>query len=1031
MSMDASLPFGVYESAVTRRLRERMAATNARFATVSGAEEPARDRYIAALSRTIVEHLRTALESTKNEADRLHLINAVAHLIDPDDTIEQELLLHAVYAPTLGEEPHLPPTSLAGSALLTNAGSDQNMASEIRREIHTADQVDLLCAFVKNSGISVIRNELEYLRDKGVPLRVITSTYCGASDATASRKLTEEFGAQVKVGYESTTTRLHAKAWLFRRKSGFDSAYIGSSNLSRSALIDGVEWNIRATRASTPDIVDRFQKVFDTYWNSKHYTTFTAADTLRLQAALKQASPESSSRSLTLAGLRVEPWPYQEAMLDALTAERSAHGHHRNLLVAATGTGKTVVAALDYRGLAETAGRRPTLLFVAHRTQLLHQARAVFREVLQDPSFGEILAGNHTVEEGRHVFATIQSVHTRLDQFAPDAFDMVIVDEFHHAEARTYRTLLDYVQPRELLGLTATPERADGTNVAEFFDHRVAYELRLWDALALQLVAPMHYYGISDGTDLRDVRWSRTSSAYDVEELSDFYIRMGDRRVRLILSEIEKHIFDVEDMKALGFCVSIAHAEYMAHRFTALGVPAQAVTSANDPESRDRAISALKDGRLKALFTVDLFNEGVDIPEANTLLLLRPTASPTVFLQQLGRGLRLYKDKVCTVLDFIGQQHEEFGFAPRYAALTGRRGKRLTQEIENGFPHLPGGSSIHLDAVTQAQVLGNIKAATKNSLPALRRLVAAEGTTSLTAFLANTHLELEDLYRSKNHGGWTRLLRSASLIDATPTPPNEEFFLNRVRAFLHVNDAERAEAYLRILDPAGLSASSMGDQDLRFLRMLAVNVWAYQPVATHPQDLDSALRTLREQHTFRKELEQVFAWTTAHSRVVPEQMGATVLSMHADYSRAELTAALREESLKNLLNLPREGVYYLPEQNIDLLFVTLIKNEDDFSETTRYEDVPLSRELFQWESQSQTTLDSATGQRYLHHQELGSQVVLCVRVEKSTALGTAAPFTLLGPVNYVSHRGEKPIRIEWALERRMPAEIFEAGRAAV
>ncbi|WP_258863161.1 DUF3427 domain-containing protein [Corynebacterium renale] len=165
--------------------------------------------------------------------------------------------------------------------------------------------------------------------------------------------------------------------------------------------------------------------------------------------------------------------------------------------------------------------------------------------------------------------------------------------------------------------------------------------------------------------------------------------------------------------------------------------------------------------------------------------------------------------------------------------------------------------------------------------------------------------------------------------------------------------------------------------------------------------------------------------------MVPEQMGTTVLSMHADYSRAELTAALREESLKNLLNLPREGVYYLPEQGIDLLFVTLIKNEDDFSETTRYEDVPLSRKLFQWESQSQTTLDSATGQRYLHHQELGSHVVLCVRVKKSTALGTAAPFTLLGPVNYVSHRGEKPIRIEWALERRMPAEIFEAGRAAV
>lgn len=1031
MQNDAALPHGIYESAVTRRLRERMTATDANFAVVSGAEGPARERYITALSRTIVEHLRATLESTKNETDRLALINAVAHLIDPDDAVEKEELLHAVYAPTLGAEPTLPPTSLAGSALLTNAGSDQNMAAEIRREIHTADQVDLLCAFVKNSGISVIRNELEYLRDNNVPLRVITSTYCGASDATAIRKLVAEFGAEVKVGYESTTTRLHAKAWLFRRASGFDSAYIGSSNLSRSALIDGVEWNIRATRASTPDIVDRFQKVFDTYWNSKHYTTFTVADTPRLQAALQQASPEAATKSITLAGLRVEPWPYQEAMLDALAAERTVHGHHRNLLVAATGTGKTVVAALDYRNLAETSGRRPSLLFVAHRTHLLRQARAVFREVLQDPSFGEILSAHHTVTDGRYLFATIQSLHTRLELFASDAFDIVIIDEFHHAEARTYRALLDHVAPRELLGLTATPERADGTNVAQFFEHRVAYELRLWDALSLQLVAPMHYYGISDGTDLREVRWSRTSSAYDVEELSDFYIRMGDKRVRLIASEIEKHIFDVAAMKALGFCVSIAHAEYMAHRFTALGIPTQAVTSANSVEDREGAIAALKDGRLLVLFTVDLFNEGVDIPEVNTLLLLRPTASPTIFLQQLGRGLRRYRDKVCTVLDFIGQQHEAFGFAPRYAALTGRRGKKLSREIEQGFPHLPGGSSIHLDAVTQDQVLNNIKAATQNSLPALRRMVQAEGTKSLQTFLENTHLELEDLYRNKNKGGWTRLVRSA-LLDATcPTSDTEEFLLTRVRAFLHVNDPKRAEAYLQLLDPAGPRLDELTELERIYAQMLAVNVWANQTPTKQPADLAAAVDTLREHPTFRTELAEVFAWTVAQSRVVPEALPNTALAVHADYSRAELTAALRDEPFSQLLNLPREGVYHLPEKSLDLLFVTLIKNEDDFSESTRYEDVPLSRELFQWESQSQTTVDSPTGQRYLHHQELGSEILLCVRVERLTSINMAAPFTLLGPVHYVSHRGEKPIRIEWALERRMPAEIFEAGRAAV
>ena len=734
-NQDASLPFGAYETPLTQRVAERLAITQQENPFAKGAVSEAGDnhraRFAEAITQTISEHLVQKLLRTDKLSERVALINALAELIDPDDAIEAEALLHAVYEDTLGEPPELPLTPLTGSSLLTNASSDLNMASEIKREIETADSVDLLCAFIKNSGIAVIRNQLEYLRDHNIPLRVITSTYCGASDIQAINRLVDEFGAQVKVGYESRDTRLHAKAWLFRRDSGFDTAYIGSSNLSNSALIDGVEWNVRASRTSTPEILAKFEAVFETYWNDSHYVAYVPGeDQERLAVALRRERLGSDrDTAIELSGLEVTPWPYQQAMLEALEAERSVHDRHRNLIIAATGTGKTVVAALDYKALAAKWQSKPSLLFVAHQRELLRQAMRTYREVLRDPNFGELFDGAHTPLRGTHVFATIQTLHKHLDRFPPDRYDIVVVDEFHHSEAKTYQKVLDHVEPRELLGLTATPERGDGVNVQRFFDYRVAYELRLWDALHLGLVAPMHYYGINDETDLREVKWSRTSRAYDTNSLSEFYVHRGDSRVRLILNELQKRVFDLSELKALGFCVSIDHASYMAERFNHFGIRAAAVTSQTSSEERDETISQLRNGELQVLFTVDLFNEGVDIPELNTLLLLRPTESPIIFLQQLGRGLRKIPGKVCTVLDFIGEQHANFDFERRYAALTGKRGKKLEKEIAGDFPSLPGGTHIQLDRVSQERVLRNVKRVAGNSIVKIRALVQQEGTT--------------------------------------------------------------------------------------------------------------------------------------------------------------------------------------------------------------------------------------------------------------------------------------------------------------
>ena len=278
----------------------------------------------------------------------------------------------------------------------------------------------------------------------------------GATERAALDRLVRDFGAEVSIQYDAHRTRLHAKAWLFRRDTGFDTAYVGSSNLSRSALLEGVEWNVRLSE-SPRRASSKVPATFDTYWNDR---TFEPYDPDRDRDRLDDALAEASGRrqhdrvTISLSGLEVRPYVYQQQMLEALDAERSVHNRHRNLVVAATGTGKTVIAALDYRGLCHAErGERPSLLFVAHRREILDQTLRTYREVLADAAFGETYVGGARPERWKHVFASVQSLTSYgVENIPADAFDVVVIDEFHHAEAATYRRILDHLQPRELLG---------------------------------------------------------------------------------------------------------------------------------------------------------------------------------------------------------------------------------------------------------------------------------------------------------------------------------------------------------------------------------------------------------------------------------------------------------------------------------------------------------------------------------------------------------------------------------------------------
>ncbi|SNS79227.1 Superfamily II DNA or RNA helicase [Geodermatophilus pulveris] len=777
------VPTGLYEHLVTDRLSKGLAATPADLVQFGGLDpadaHETLTRHVADLAGRALRAAgggdAAAVSRQVELANRIvAAITAVApDSVEHDAAVPDPARTLLAVAPPSGVPgpvafPERPAVPLSTSALLVNGRGQPRIGYEVTREMASADRVDLLCAFVKWHGLRVLEDALTDFRERGARLRVITTTYMGATDQRALDRLVE-LGAEVKVSYETRTTRLHAKAWLFHRGTGMSTAYVGSSNLSRAALLDGLEWNVRLSNVEQSHLLTTFAETFDSYWVDPSFEDYLPSrDGDRLRVALSAERGGPTDLPIEIATLDVRPFGYQQEILDELQAEREVHDRWRNLVVMATGTGKTVVSALDYRRL-RSAGTVERLLFIAHREELLTQSLSTFRHVLRQGDFGELFVGGQRPRQWRHVFGSVQSL-TQLDlaKLDPGHFDMVIVDEFHHAEAATYRRLLEHLQPKVLIGLTATPERTDGGDVRRWFDGRTAVELRLWEALKQGLLAPFQYFGIHDDVALNQLRWKR-GRGYHTTELTNVYTG-DDHRVRLVLQAVKDKVEDPGRMRALGFCVSVQHAQYMADRFTRAGIPSRAVTATSTREERAAALAALRDRTVNVLFTVDLFNEGLDIPAVDTVLFLRPTESATVFLQQLGRGLRLAEDKAClTVLDFIGAQHREFRFDLRFRALTGSSRRGVPRDVEQGFPTLPAGCHIELDRMAQRIVLDNIKQSLSVSWKGLVNEATREQSPSLADFLEETGIELEDLYRG-NGRSWLDLQRAAGWIDDTPGP---------------------------------------------------------------------------------------------------------------------------------------------------------------------------------------------------------------------------------------------------------------------
>jgi superfamily II DNA or RNA helicase/HKD family nuclease len=1019
-----SLDPGIYELVVTRSLQSTL-ATMPRELLELAELDPAEAhrllaRHVAGVLERVLHQQGTQADARQRLELQLRLCAEVLRLLErrEEEPTGQQLLGVVSRDPSgVARRPWpRPRTPLSDSALLVNASQEPTIASELEREIESADGIDLLCAFIKWHGLRLLLEPLKRFVEREGKLRVLTSTYMGVTEVRPLEEL-RALGAQVRVTYETEATRLHAKAWLFHRASGFTTAYIGSSNLSRSALIDGLEWNVRLSARETPAVIDRFRSAFDTYWES--FVEFDAA-TFRKQLERERAQDDATA---DVAVLDVEPRPHQVRMLYELDVARAELGQSRNLVVAATGTGKTLVAAFDFERLRrERPGAR--LLFVAHRREILVQSRAKYRAVLREPGFGELFVGGERPTEWRHVFASVQSLDQLEWPFAPEHFDVVVIDEFHHAEAPTYRRLLERLRPWQLLGLTATPERGDGTNVADqFFGGRIAVELRLWDALEQGLLSPFHYFGVGSEVDLAGLTFKR-GQGYELAELENVFTR-DDVLAREVLQAAQRTLPSLGQMRALGFCVSVKHAAFMADRFNRANLPSAMVSGESSPAERAEALARLQSGALRALFTVDLFNEGVDVPDVDTLFLLRPTESPTLFLQQLGRGLRKRPGKVLTVLDFVGHQHAQFRVDRKYRALLGGSRQGLRRQLEDGVGFLPHGCHFELDPVAKEHVLENLRRALSLRWDGLARELRALGDVPLSRWLEETGLDLADFYRgTTGDRGLAALRRAAGF--ASPEGPLEAQLARAVQRCLHVNDAGLLDGWLEALRQDAPPVVRSERHRLE-LSMLSALLWDRQKF----ESLEDALATLWRHPGVRRELREVFELLRARVDHRGLPLGRPLpapLKVHCRYSLTEVLAAFGEHRPERPLRT-QAGVHYVKSCDVDLFFVTLKKSEREYSPTTMYRDYALSPTLFHWESQADQRPEAEAPRRYIQSAREGRGPLLFVREAKETPWGATAAYTLLGAVRYVKHEGSEPIAFTWQLEHAMPPDVYACARA--
>jgi len=785
-----------------------------------------------------------------------------------------------------------------------------------------------------------------------------------------------------------------------------------------------LEWNLKVTEKDSFDIIKKFEATFESYWNDREFKTYDPAnkeDHQMLKTALSKSKTQKEN-DIHFA-FDIQPYFYQKEMLEKLQVERDIYGRTKNLLVAATGVGKTVISAFDYRRFKREHPHHARLLFVAHREEILKQSLDTFRAILKDFNFGDLLVGNYEPHSLDHLFVSIQSFNSKklYEHTTSDFYDFIIIDEFHHAAADSYQKLLDHYQPQILLGLTATPERMDGKNILSYFDETIAAEMRLTEAINQKLLSPFQYFCVSDVVDLSKLKWSRRG--YDIRELENVYTS-NTLRSNNIVKSVYKYVTDINQVKGLGFCVSIEHAKYMAAFFNESGLPSVALYGNVNATVREEAQEKLVTGEIKFIFVVDLYNEGIDIPEVNTILFLRPTESLTVFLQQLGRGLRLHDGKEClTVLDFVGQAHKNYHFEEKFKALKGKTKHSVQYYVENGFFNLPKGCFIQLEKLAKDYILRNIKSSanTKSNLIAKMKYFTEDTGKSLTLsnFLHHYHLSLYNFYGKNGDRSFSRMLVEAGISQDFECD-NEKFITSRLPSLFHINSPTFIRFMLSYLKQGEIN----GHEETLMLSMLYYTFYKSYPEKEGLSSIEDGIQNIISVAEFKAEIMAILEYLYQSIETMEIQNDFSFpcpLQVHCKYTTSQIMAAFdyyNEEKTPAF----REGVKHFEDKNVDIFFITLNKSDKEFSPSTLYDDYAINERLFHWQTQSRVSETSETAKRYIQHRYRKHQIALFVREYKKEN-GYTSPFVFLGTADYVKHSGNKPMSFIWKLREEMPSYL--------
>lgn len=1038
---------GIYESLISGELAQRMQKAEA-----EGLEcvldkidnEESAEMLTSYVADVVARRLKDINKDNLDE--RVSLVNKIVKAINNEDEQadclkeENDEFLSAVIDPPTAavlkaakRDIIRPRSGFRVSTLFTGGNNKVNMLSELVRDIASADHICMIVSFLRMSGVNMIYDELKkFCSKKGHSLRIITTTYCGITEGKAVEKLASLPNTELRISYNTKIEKLHAKSYIFLRDSGFDSAYIGSSNLSKSAQTTGLEWNIRVTNVENPHIIKTALATFNIYWQSPDFEDYRNGGLERFNAEREKNHELAESRD-TIDYSKLQQYsilPHQKEILDKLAVVRK-NGLNRNLVVAATGTGKTVLCAFDYRNFLNN-NKSARLLFVAHRVEILKQAWHTFRSILCDANFGEIWCQRERPQQGLdHLFISVQTANTNIEtlrQLGADYYDYIVFDEAHHIEATTYQRLLNFFQPKLLIGLTATPERADGQSLLPDFGGKISAEIRLPQALEERLLTPFQYLCISDSDTLNlddETIWS--GGKYIDSKLAE---RLSTKqRVQVVVDALRRYLPYETKVKALCFCVNKRHADYMVEELRQYGFCAASLHSDTPMEERKQLNLALRRGEINYLCVVDVFNEGVDIPEVDTVLFLRPTESLTIFLQQLGRGLRLSPGKdVLTVLDFVAQANKSYDFASRFRALLTKPDVNIEKQCHDGFTFLPTGCYIHMEEKAQKYILDNIRGAIFNINRLTRELAGRINTPTLSQFVESIGQDIRLVYRGEN--SWTSLKRAAGKCQYE----DDEFtriFSKAMGRFLHYNSSRFIVFLQQYVNNDCRCSDAEEEKPWRVILFYALYNAKLQN--TPFESISDALAKLSEYPLFVEELKEIIEYISANRETETLPLNATSaslsdmpsgLDLYGCYTREEIFALFGKQTAEKKMQGSAAGVFAF-DDNTEAFFVTLNKSDKDFSPSTMYDDYFVSENQFHWQSQSSESHENK-GIRYVQQQTNQKRFILFVREEKKDAYGNTCPYYCMGAVDYISSHGNLPMNIDWQLQQPAMPRFLKA-----